>query len=75
MSNVIMFDGITTLDRNPDLILEEAKGELDSVLILGWDKDGEQYIGSSIADGGDMLWLMENAKLKLLTIGGALDDE
>lgn len=75
MSNVIMFDGITSLDRNPDLILEEAKGMLDSVVILGYGKDGEQYINTSIADGGDMLWLLEQVKLKLLTIGDALDDE
>lgn len=44
--------------------LYEAKG----VVVIGWDKDGEFYFASSIADGGDVLWLMEHAKLALLGV-------
>lgn len=67
-SKVTLFNGITRLDLPPDRILEGAIGKLDSVVLLGYDKDGEEYFASSIADGSDVVWLIERAKLELLTI-------
>lgn len=65
--NVVMFDGITKLDMPPDRILEKALGaNLVSVVILGYDSDGEEYFCSSVADGGEVVWLLERAKMKLL---------
>jgi len=66
MSNVILFNGITKLDLDPDLVLENAKGELEGVILIGYDKDGEEYFASTYADGGDVLWLLERMKLRLL---------
>jgi len=66
MSNVILFNGITKLDLNPDLVLESAKGTLQGFVIAGYDKDGQEYFASTYADGGDALWLLERMKLKLL---------
>jgi hypothetical protein len=66
MSNVILFNGITKLDLNPDLVLESAKGTLQGFVIVGYDKDGQEYFASTYADGGDVLWLLERMKLKLL---------
>lgn len=72
MSNVIKFTGETLLDLNPDDILEEAKGKLDRVLIIGYTKDDEEYFGASFADGMTAVWLLERFKHLLINI---VDDD
>lgn len=54
---------------NPDNVLELAVGSYDSVLIIGWDKEGELDCRAStnLADGGELLWLIEKFKSNLLT--------
>jgi hypothetical protein len=66
MGIVINFTGITKLDLPPDRLLEAAVGKLDGCLILGFDSDGDFYAASSYADGGTVLWLMEQCKKRLL---------
>lgn len=68
MSNVIDINCITRLDMPPDRVLEKAMGQLDGVVIMGYDKEGEEVFSSSIADGGHVLWLLEQCKLKLLKV-------
>ena len=68
VSNVIQFNGITSLNSDPDLVIENIRGKLEGVVILGYDKDGEEYFASSYADGADALWLIERMKLALLTV-------
>jgi len=68
MSNVIPFNGITKLDLDPDMILENTNGKLEGVIIIGYDHMGIEYFASSYADGGDVLWLLERMKLRLLTV-------
>jgi hypothetical protein len=67
-AKIIPFNGITRLDLNPDMVLENTKGKLEGVIIIGYDKDGEEYFASSYADGGDVLWLLERMKMRLLNI-------
>ncbi|MGI9490490.1 MAG: hypothetical protein ACR2RF_32275 [Geminicoccaceae bacterium] len=67
--NVVEFDGITCLDIPPDRILERAKGELQDVIVIGYDHEGEEYFASSKADGGSVLWLLERFKKRLLEMG------
>ena len=67
---VIPLNNITYLDIEPDRILEAAKGKLDSVVILGYDKDDNEYFASSIADGSDVLWLMRRCEKQLLETDG-----
>ncbi|KKL84521.1 hypothetical protein LCGC14_1963870 [marine sediment metagenome] len=66
--NIITLGNITRLDLPTDRILEEAKLRVKDggVVVLGWDADEELYFASSIADGGEVLWLLEKAKKKLL---------
>lgn len=64
--NVVRFPGITRHDLDPDLILREAIGKLEGVVITGFDKDGNSYCASSYADGGDVLWLLEICKKALM---------
>ena len=66
MSNVIPFGGITRLDLDPDIILENTKGKLQGFVICGYDMEGNEYFASTYADGGDVLWLLERMKLNLL---------
>jgi hypothetical protein len=47
MAPVELLDGTTTLKVPPDRVLEAAKGQLEDVLLLGWDKAGTMYVASS----------------------------
>jgi hypothetical protein len=71
--NITNFPGITYLDIPPDRILDQAKGSLESVVVIGYTKDGEEYFASSVADGAEVLWMMERNKLKLLAVPDAND--
>ncbi len=43
MSKVIPFTGITTLDMDPDVILEANKREFrGGVVLIGWDENDEE---------------------------------
>jgi hypothetical protein len=66
MGKVINLPVVTTLDLQPDRLLEAAVGELEGVVIIGFKKDGSEYFASSYADGGPIVWLLERSKLKLL---------
>ena len=62
-----LFPGITTLNHDPNIILELAKkGDLTEVVILGYDKDGRFFFSASKAAGPDVLWLLELAKSELI---------
>jgi hypothetical protein len=69
--NVIPLNGITRLDVPVDRVLAQAAEEIGDnggVLVLGWDSDEQLYFASSMADGGEVLWLLEKAKLALLSV-------
>jgi len=67
--NVIPIGGVTRLNSPSERVLEEAKAWVgDSVVIIAWDKDGMLKCVSSVADGGDMLWMLEKAKQMLLEV-------
>ena len=66
MSKVIDLPVITKLDLDPDRLLRKAIGEMSEVVIVGFDKNGDEYFASSVADGGACLWHLSRAKKKLL---------
>lgn len=66
MGEIITLGNITKLDLPPDRILESAKGKLEGVVLIGFDKDGEVYAASSYADGGEVMWLLEACKIKMM---------
>lgn len=51
-----------------DNVLEQAIGEFSEVLVIGWDNDGflDARATLGLKDGGDMLWLIEAFKTKLM---------
>ena len=66
VTNVVTLPVITTLDLDAERVLEGAiNSTLQSCIVLGYDADGEFYFASTMADGGDALWLLEMAKLNL----------
>lgn len=68
-NNVVILGGITRLDVPVERIIDAAKAEdLDNIVILGYDKEGNEYFASSIASGPDVVWLFERAKKKLMDI-------
>ncbi len=52
----------------PDAILEQAVGQYEQVLIIGWDKAGqlEARCTKGLVDSGELLRLLEKFKLNLL---------
>lgn len=69
MTSVVEFPGITSLDMPPERILRKAKdADLQSVVVIGFTRDGAEYFGSSLADGADVVWMLERAKLRLLLV-------
>lgn len=68
MGNVIDLPVITALDLDPDRLLQKAIGELESVIIVGYRKDGSEYFASSKADAGDAIFHMERAKHRLMLV-------
>lgn len=72
VAKVIQFRGITRLNLDPDTVLENNKGKLEGLVILGYDKDGDEYFASTYADGGEVLWLLERCKKMLLEVPDGL---
>lgn len=68
-ATVHQFTGITSLNHEPDWILEKAKGRLKQVLVVGYDEeDGSFFFSGSHSDGPENLWLLAVAQKKLIDI-------
>jgi hypothetical protein len=59
--NIITFPGLTTLDIEPDHILEAAANTLQVVIVCGLDKDGNTYLAASTADAATVTWHLQRA--------------
>lgn len=69
---VLLFDGCTSLDVPPERVLREAeKEDLKQVIVIG-DTGEDFYLASSMGSSADVLWLLEQAKHRL--IRGDYDD-
>ena len=67
-AEILNFNGITRHDIPAERVLDDAKrADLSPCMVLGFTADGEFYFAASMADGGDAMWLMEQAKHFLLT--------
>lgn len=65
--NVITLPVVSRLNSDPSRVIEDAiKAELTDIVICGYTKDGVEYFASSIADGADVLWLLERLKFQLM---------
>lgn len=57
MNEVVKFTGDFHGRVEPDTVLEAAKGRLDDVVVIGWDKEGTFYVASSTGEMRDLLFL------------------
>jgi hypothetical protein len=67
-AKIIPFGGITRLDLDPDIILENLKGKFEGFVIVGLTPEGDEFFASTYADGGTALWLLERCKKQLLEV-------
>ena len=65
-SNVVYLPCITTLDVDPEHVLECAQDKLNAAVVIGEDKEGNLYFASSMGDDAHTLWFLEQAKRFLL---------
>lgn len=66
MSNILNFDGITTLDLDADMVLQNNIGKLEGFVLMGYTTDGEEYLCTTYGDTPTILWLLERAKKQIL---------
>lgn len=53
--------------KNPDVVLEKAKGAFDACMIIGWDKEGALDVRATTdLDKADILLMLEYVKFNLL---------
>lgn len=68
-AEIIELDNITSLDIPVDRVLRKAdEADLQSVVVIGYDQNGDEYFASSVAGGPEILWALERAKLRLLRV-------
>jgi hypothetical protein len=72
---ILPFTGGTTEDIDPDVVLENNKGEYECVVIIGYTKMGAERLVSSTGDSALMVWLLERAKKTILEHADLDDDE
>ncbi len=69
-AEVIVLPVVTTLDTFADRVLQAAiEAGLERAVVLGRTPEGELYFASSAANGGTVLWDIEQAKKQLLEAG------
>jgi hypothetical protein len=66
---VVQFTGPTRIPTEPDIVLDELKGQLSYVLVIGWglESDGQPLIAaSSSSDLREAFYALENYKFATL---------
>lgn len=74
-AEIIELDIVTTHDVPVERILRKAsEKDLEGVVAIGWDKEGQFYFASSYADGPEVLWLLEMAKVELFKAASVIPE-
>lgn len=66
MGDVIVGDFSTNGDIPPDRILEAAMGQMDEVIIVGTDKNGDLYLATSDGSIPNAMFMLKLAEVRLL---------
>lgn len=66
MGDVIEGRFVTKADISPDSMLEAAIGQLDEVIIVGTDKNGDLYLATSDGSIPNAMFLLKLAEVRLL---------
>lgn len=66
-TNVHILDIITDQNIPADRVLNAAiVHRLDTAIVCGLDRDGNEYFASSVAGGPEALWLLQRCQKRLL---------
>lgn len=68
MTNIVIFPLVTDKDMSADAILQVALGKMSDVVIVGFDKDGEEWFSSNKADAATVLYHLDRARHRLMRI-------
>lgn len=54
--------------NDPDNVLDQAKGQYENLLIIGWDREGNMDARADLGlkSNRDVLWLVETFKAMLM---------
>lgn len=66
MDNVVKFPGVTYGKINPELVvghLNEVVDSVESIMTIGFLKDGSFFLSTSEGEIKENLWILENAKM------------
>ena len=75
MAEIVNFPGITKLDISPERILANAaEQKFSGVIVIGYLEDGSEYVSSSYADGGFVVWHCIRTIHKLMRIADEAED-
>jgi len=67
MGEIVEAHIVTHSDTDTQRVIQSAHDAgLEGVVIMGYDKKGEEYFASSYADGAVVLWLVERLKQDLM---------
>ncbi len=76
MSNVVELGTATRLDIPAEKVLKSALDrDLKSIVIVGIDKDGNEYFASTMADGGDCIYWLQRGIWRLNKIADKIEEE
>jgi hypothetical protein len=65
-ADIVDFTGHSRLDHPPEKILSWAQeADLESVVVVGYTKDGDEYFASSKADAAQVVWHLQRAIWRL----------
>lgn len=71
-AEIIVWQGITKLDLPAERLLQGAIDMgMEGVVIVGYDKDGNEYFASSWADSAQAAWHLQRGIYKLNQINDA----
>jgi len=65
--NVVLLRPDDMTDRPAEVLQQALDAGCDPVIVLGYDKRGNEYFAASSANAHEILWLIERLKSKLLT--------
>lgn len=66
MADIVRFTGITRLPVDPERVLEDVRGELSEVVVIGHDHEGNFVFSASEPDAASVIYLLEKAKYALM---------
>ena len=66
MADILQFNHFTKGHVPPKKVLGGVCEELEEVLVIGRIAGGGGYYAASTSDGGDLLWMVEQFKAKLM---------